>query len=132
MTWQYWFQLASYAYAFSCNDAELNGKQLNMKTVPAQISLGLLYASREEVPEIGYVPIPEMVDVFLNVVNGNPEHPELSRAGIIRAIVDGSISAPACGKCDYCRAHSKVVIPEPGNEEYEPQLVSDIYGVDAQ
>lgn len=129
--WSYWFQLCGYRYGITRGkNALLDGKQVD-KTLfsSSPVRAGILYATREEEPEIGYVPIGNYDDVWYKIVTGKRADGGESNLEIIRSIVMGEIDAPACGKCDFCKAKSKVILPKTYTEK-EPDLplIDDIYG----
>jgi len=114
--WQYWFQLSGYAYGLSADSATVDGSPFE-RAKP--IHAGLLYATRGEYPAIGYQPVPLDMEAWEMAV--------VLRLDAIRAIVDGDVPAPMCGRCDYCASRSRVQIAD-----YSPSdtpAIDDVFGI---
>lgn len=107
--WQYWFQLTGYSLALAGQDRE---KRVNR--------LGILYVTQDDVPAVGFQPVAFMPEAFEMAVR--------NRLPAIRAIVEGSVEAPRCGRCGYCRSISAVVLPE--NGDVPIHAIDDKYGID--
>jgi hypothetical protein len=114
--WQYWFQLSGYAYGICSDSARLNGEPCR---IDKPVITGLLYATRGEYPAIGYQPVPLDMEAWETAV--------VLRLDAIRAIVDGDVPAPMCGRCDYCASRSRVQIAD-----YSPSdtpVIDDVFGI---
>lgn len=114
--WQYWFQLSGYAYGLASDSATVNGIPFE-RAKP--IRAGLLYATRGEYPAIGYQPVPLDMEAWEMAV--------MLRLDAIRAIVDGDVPAPMCGRCDYCASMSRVQIAD-GSPSDTP-VIDDVFGI---
>ena len=114
--WQYWFQLSGYAYGLSADSAKVNGIPFE-RAKP--FHAGLLYATRGEYPAIGYQPVPLDMEAWEMAV--------MLRLDAIRAIVDGDVPAPMCGRCDYCASRSRVQISD-GSPSDTP-AIDDVFGI---
>ena len=114
--WQYWFQLSGYAYGICSDSAMLNGEPCR---IDKPVITGLLYATRGEYPAIGYQPVPLDMEAWEMAV--------MLRLDAIRAIVDGDVPAPMCGRCDYCASRSRVQISD-GSPSDTP-VVDDVFGI---
>lgn len=116
VAWQYWFQLSGYAYGLSCDSATVDGRPFE-RAKP--IRAGLLYATRGEYPAIGYQPVPLDMDAWEMAV--------MLRLDAIRAIVDGDVPAPMCGRCDYCASRSRVQIADCSQSDHP--VIDDVFGI---
>ena len=114
--WQYWFQLSGYAYGICSDSAMLNGEPCR---IDKPVITGLLYATRGEYPAIGYQPVPLDMAAWETAV--------MLRLDAIRAIVDGDVPAPMCGRCDYCASRSRVQIAD-GSPSDTP-AIDDVFGI---
>ena len=114
--WQYWFQLSGYAYGICSDSAMLNGEPCR---IDKPVITGLLYATRGEYPAIGYQPVPLDMAAWEMAV--------MLRLDAIRAIVDGDVPAPMCGRCDYCASRSRVQIAD-GSPSDTP-VIDDVFGI---
>jgi hypothetical protein len=83
------------------------------------IRAGLLYATRGEYPAIGYQPVPVALDAWEAAV--------MLRLDAIRAIVDGDVPAPMCGRCDYCASRSRVQIADCSPSDNP--VIDDVFGI---
>ena len=116
VAWQYWFQLSGYAYGLSCDSATVDGSPFE-RAKP--IRAGLLYATRGEYPAIGYQPVPLDMEAWEKAV--------MLRLDAIRAIVDGDVPAPMCGRCDYCASMSRVQIADCSPSDHP--VIDDVFGI---
>lgn len=116
VAWQYWFQLSGYAYGLSSNSATVDGSTFE-RAKP--IRAGLLYATRGEYPAIGYQPVPLDMAAWEKAV--------MLRLHAIRAIVDGDVPAPMCGRCDYCASRSRVQIADCSQSDHP--VIDDVFGI---
>lgn len=124
--WQYWFQLAGYAYGLEhAEGATLNGKEIGDYQCELTAKTGLVYATRTDIPRIGYVPIANHWQLWERAVLGRADGQQWSKSETMVNIVKGLVEAPVCGKCDYCASKSHVTITEP---EQEP-VFDDIFGL---
>ncbi len=114
--WQYWFQLSGYAYGICSDSAMLNGEPCR---IDKPVITGLLYATRGEYPAIGYQPVPLDMEAWETAV--------VLRLDAIRAIVDGDVPAPMCGRCDYCASRSRVQIAD--YSPSETPVIDDVFGI---
>ena len=114
--WQYWFQLSGYAYGICSDSATLNGSPFR---VDKPVITGLLYATRGEYPAIGYQPVPLDMEAWEMAV--------MLRLDAIRAIVDGDVPAPMCGRCDYCASRSRVQIADCSPSD--TPVIDDVFGI---
>ena len=114
--WQYWFQLSGYAYGLSSDSATVDGRPFE-RAKP--IRAGLLYATRGEYPAIGYQPVPLDMAAWEMAV--------MLRLDAIRAIVDGDVPAPMCGRCDYCASRSRVQIADCFQSDHP--VIDDVFGI---
>lgn len=114
--WQYWFQLSGYAYGICSDSAMLNGEPCR---IDKPVITGLLYATRGEYPAIGYQPVPLDMEAWETAV--------MLRLDAIRAIVDGDVPAPMCGRCDYCASRSRVQIAD--YSPSETPVIDDVFGI---
>lgn len=114
--WQYWFQLSGYAYGLSADSATVDGRPFE-RAKP--IRAGLLYATRGEYPAIGYQPVPLDMAAWEMAV--------MLRLDAIRAIVDGDVPAPMCGRCDYCASRSRVQIAD--CFQSDTPMIDDVFGI---
>lgn len=116
VAWQYWFQLSGYAYGLASDSATVDGSPFE-RAKP--IRAGLLYATRGEYPAIGYQPVPLDMDAWEMAV--------MLRLDAIRAIVDGDVPAPMCGRCDYCASMSRVQIADCSPLDHP--VIDDVFGI---
>ena len=116
VSWQYWFQLSGYAYGICSDSATVDGSPFE-RAKP--IRAGLLYATRGEYPAIGYQPVPVALDAWEAAV--------MLRLDAIRAIVDGDVPAPMCGRCDYCASMSRVQIADCSPSDNP--VIDDVFGI---
>lgn len=116
VSWQYWFQLSGYAYGLASDSATVDGSPFE-RAKP--IRAGLLYATRGEYPAIGYQPVPVALDAWEAAV--------MLRLDAIRAIVDGDVPAPMCGRCDYCASRSRVQIADCSPSDNP--VIDDVFGI---
>ena len=116
VAWQYWFQLAGYAYGLASDSATVDGSPFE-RAKP--IRAGLLYATRGEYPAIGYQPVPLDMAAWEMAV--------MLRLDAIRAIVDGDVPAPMCGRCDYCASRSRVQIADCSPSD--TPVIDDVFGI---
>lgn len=116
VSWQYWFQLSGYAYGLSVDSAKVNGSPFE-RAKP--IRAGLLYATRCEHPAIGYQPVPLDMAAWEMAV--------MLRLDAIRAIADGDVPAPMCGRCDYCATCSRVQIADCSPSDHP--VIDDVFGI---
>ena len=114
--WQYWFQLSGYAYGLASDSATVDGRPFE-RAKP--IRAGLLYATRGEYPAIGYQPVPLDMEAWEMAV--------MLRLDAIRAIVDGDVPAPMCGRCDYCASRSRVQIADCYQSDHP--VIDDVFGI---
>jgi len=114
--WQYWFQLSGYAYGLASDSATVDGSPFE-RAKP--IRAGLLYATRGEYPAIGYQPVPLDMEAWEMAV--------MLRLDAIRAIVDGDVQAPMCGRCDYCASRSRVQIADCSPSD--TPVIDDVFGI---
>jgi hypothetical protein len=49
------------------------------------------------------------------------------RLDAIRAIVDGDVPAPMCGRCDYCASRSRVQIADCSQSDHP--VIDDVFGI---
>lgn len=126
--WQYWFQLAGYAYGLGhAEGATLNGMDKDIGEHQSELiaKTGLVYATRTDIPRIGYVPIANHWQLWERAVLGRADGQQWSKAETMVNIVKGLVEAPGCGKCDYCSSKSHVTITEPDQEP----VFDDIFGL---
>jgi len=116
VAWQYWFQLSGYAYGLASDSAKVNGSPFERAK---HIRTGLLYATRGEYPAIGYQPVPVALDAWEAAV--------MLRLDAIRAIVEGYVPAPMCGRCDYCASMSRVQIADCSPSD--TPVIDDVFGI---
>jgi hypothetical protein len=116
VAWQYWFQVSGYAYGLSSDSATVDGSPFE-RAKP--IRTGLLYATRGEYPAIGYQPVPLDMAAWEMAV--------MLRLDAIRAIVDGDVPAPMCGRCDYCASRSRVQIADCSPSD--TPVIDDVFGI---
>jgi hypothetical protein len=116
VAWQYWFQLSGYAYGLACDSATVDGSPFE-RAKP--IRAGLLYATRGEYPAIGYQPVPLDMAAWEMAV--------MLRLDAIRAIADGDVPAPMCGRCDYCASRSRVQIAD--CYPSDTPVIDDVFGI---
>lgn len=116
VAWQYWFQLSGYAYGLASDSATVDGRPFE-RAKP--IRAGLLYATRGEYPAIGYQPVPLDMAAWEMAV--------MLRLDAIRAIVDGDVPAPMCGRCDYCASRSRVQIADCLPSDHP--VIDDVFGI---
>lgn len=125
--WSYWFQLAAYRYGIE------NGSLQNINGVlpfQGETRQGLLYATNSDPSHIGYIPVSNQVDAFVAAVSKRTLDGREPKLDAIRAIVEGKRAAGRCGKCDYCKATSHVVLGEiEPNEEIAPPVFGDEWGM---
>lgn len=114
--WQYWFQVSGYAYGLASDSATVDGSPFE-RAKP--IRAGLLYATRGEYPAIGYQPVPLDMEAWEMAV--------MLRLDAIRAIVDGDVPAPMCGRCDYCASRSRVQIADCSPSD--TPVIDDVFGI---
>lgn len=125
--WSYWFQLAAYRYGIQTGTLE--GCELDPSSY-GDIRQGLLYATNSEPSEIGYIPVSDQTKAFVAATSHRTLDGRVSKLDAIRAIVEGKADAGRCGKCDYCRATSRVQIPEADGEgDFPPPLFADEWGM---
>ena len=128
--WSYWFQVCGYRYGL------MDGKNMTLDgyawkaPVDKPTRAGILFATREETPEIGYIPIGHYDAVWEMIVTSRTARGGPSKLEIIKAIVEGEIEAPACGRCAFCKSRSRVALPTPNSWDIEPDmpLIDDIFG----
>lgn len=130
--WSYWFQLSGYRYGIEYgNDFTLNGCDWNVTALgidqDTPFRTGLLFCSREENPEIGYVPIADHAATWEMILKNKTKFGGPSKLEIIKAIATGQVDAPMCGKCDYCKSKSRVVMPTEHAAALPP--FDDAYGL---
>lgn len=130
--WSYWFQLSGYRFGIEYGaDFTLNGAQWNPSALgveaTAPVRTGILFASREKVPEIGYVPIGDHAATWEMILKHKTKFGGPSKLEIIKAIATGQVNAPMCGKCNYCKSKSKVVFTTEYSAEFPP--FDDAYGL---
>ena len=116
VSWQYWFQLSGYAYGLASDSATVDGSPFE-RAKP--IRAGLLYATRDEYPAIGYQPVPVALDAWEAAI--------MLRLDAIRAIVEGDVPAPMCGRCDYCASRSRVQIADCSPSDNP--VIDDVFGI---
>ena len=116
VAWQYWFQLSGYAYGLASDSATVDGSPFE-RAKP--IRAGLLYATRGEYTAIGYQPVQVALDAWEAAV--------MLRLDAIRAIVDGDVPAPMCGRCDYCASRSRVQIADCSPSDNP--VIDDVFGI---
>lgn len=131
--WSYWFQLAGYCYALGYGrDLTLNGAAWSPTAIgidaDAKPRAGILYCSREDIPEIGYIPVAGNVAAWEMILKSRTKFGGPSKLEIIRAIAAGQVEAPGCGKCGFCKSRSKVVVPD-GNCSDDMPPIDDAYGL---
>jgi len=114
--WQYWFQLSGYAYGLASDSATVDCSPFE-RAKP--IRAGLLYATRGEYPAIGYQPVPVALEAWEKAV--------MLRLDAIRAIADGDVLAPMCGRCDYCASRSRVQIADCSQSDHP--VIDDVFGI---
>ena len=132
--WAYWFQLAFYRYALTEGSVVVDGVHHSASDVFGEfnkIRNGLLVCTREKFSQRKYIQLPNMVDSFLLAVAGKPmDGSGLTKLEAIRHIVDGTIEAPKCGNCDYCKSTSDVDVVDIENEEEIPfPAIDDKFGL---
>ena len=130
--WSYWFQVSGYRYGIEYgNDFTLNGCDWNPSAIgvnsESPIRTGLLFCSREENPEIGYVPIGDHAATWEMILKNKTKFGGPSKLEIIKAIATGQVDAPMCGKCNFCKSKSRVVLPTSYGAELPP--FDDAYGL---
>jgi hypothetical protein len=130
--WSYWFQLSGYRYGIECGiDFTLNGSSWDPSALgidPEKPSrAGILYCSREDFPEIGYIQIGDHSGIWELALTGKTKFGGPSKLEIIKAIASGQTEAPMCGKCDYCKSKSRVALPTDHAVEIPP--FDDAYGL---
>lgn len=130
--WSYWFQVSGYRYGIEYGvDFTLNGADWNPSALGVDpdtlFRTGLLFCSREDNPEIGYVPIGDHAATWEMILKNKTKFGGPSKLEIIKAIATGQVEAPKCGKCDYCKGKSSVVMPVNHTAELPP--FDDAYGL---
>ena len=131
-SWNYPMQLMGYRYGFQ-NAREtllINGVPLadTKYARPFCIDTGLLVTTREVVPMVKYIPIPDYGDWWRAIIKGRMNDGSMSNLEAIKRIVKGEIEAPRCGDCEFCRPTNKVVIEESTSFEGATPAIDDIYG----
>ena len=130
--WSYWFQLSGYRYGIEYgNDFTLNGASWNPSALgiapDSKVRTGLLFCSREENPEIGYAQIGDHASTWEMILKNKTKFGGPSKLEIIKAIAAGQVDAPMCGKCDYCKSKSRVIMPTEHTADLPP--FDDAYGL---
>ena len=130
-SWSYWFQLSGYRYAFqnAHNSTLVNGVPLSDTKYahPFCIDTGLLVTTREAVPMVKYIPIPDYGDWWRAIIKGRMSDDSMSNLEAIKRIVKGEIEAPKCGDCEFCRPTNKVVIEESTSFEGDVPASDDMF-----
>lgn len=129
--WSYWFQLGAYSYGVANGTLTDGGDPFNVGEYSA-VRQGLLYATNSEPSDIGYIPVSNQIDAYVAAASHRTLDGRVSKLDAIRAIVEGKSEAGRCGKCDYCRATSRVSIPEidyTGQSDFPPPVFGDEWGM---
>lgn len=124
--WSYWFQLAAYRYGIETGTLE--GCELDPSSY-GETRQGLLYATNSEPSDIGYIPVSNQIDAYVAAASHRTLDGRVSKLDAIRAIVEGKAEAGRCGKCDYCRATSRVSIPELREDDFTQPVFGDEWGM---
>ena len=124
--WSYWFQLAAYSYGIETGTLE--GCELDPSSY-GETRQGLLYATNSEPSDIGYIPVSNQIDAYVAAASHRTLDGRVSKLDAIRAIVEGKAEAGRCGKCDYCRATSRVSIPEMREDDFTQPVFGDEWGM---
>lgn len=124
--------MSGYRYGIEYgNDFTLNGCDWNVTALgidpDTPFRTGLLFCSREENPEIGYVPIGDHAATWEMILKNKTKFGGPSKLEIIKAIATGQVDAPMCGKCNFCKSKSSVVLPTAYGAELPP--FDDSYGL---
>ena len=130
-SWNYPMQLMGYRYGFQ-NAREtllINGVPLadTKYARPFCIDTGLLVTTREVVPMVKYIPIPDYGDWWRAIIKGRMSDDSMSNLEAIKRIVKGEIEAPKCGDCEFCRPTNKVVIEESTSFEGDVPASDDMF-----
>jgi len=130
-SWNYPMQLMGYRYGFQ-NAREtllVNGDPLadTKYAHPFCIDTGLLVTTREAVPMVKYIPIPDYGDWWRAIIKGRMSDDSMSNLEAIKRIVKGEIEAPKCGDCEFCRPTNKVVIEESTSFEGDVPASDDMF-----
>jgi hypothetical protein len=134
--WSYWFQLSGYCYGVEFGEElALDGKPWSMYDLPGivkgandyppHVESSILFGTREDVCEIGMIPLANMSTMWKSILTMKPQFGGPSKIEIIKAIVSGQADAPMCGKCDYCKSKSYVKMPDTISDM---PIFDDIYG----
>ena len=126
--WSYWFQLAAYSYGVENGTLTDGGDPFNVGEYSA-VRQGLLYATNSEPSDIGYIPVSNQIDAYVAAASHRTLDGRVSKLDAIRAIVEGKAEAGRCGKCDYCRATSRVSIPELREDDFTQPVFGDEWGL---
>ena len=142
-SWSYWFQLSGYRYAFT-NMLNNDIKNTLVNGVPLAdtkysecltIDTGLLVTTREKIPWVGYIPIPDYSNVWKNIVKGRHVNEfsgeiEPSNLEYIKNAVKRKNPISVCDDitCPYCNPLRRVELSESFSDDGITPAIDDIYG----